>query len=77
LQGNKIVIRSIRKGTVQWNEEDRQRLGAILLSCGYSVKIGRRPVPGQPPGRKSKAMEYIVEAWEDTDEEEELQTNES
>lgn len=64
MHGNKIVIRSIRKGTVQWNEEDRQ-------------KLGRRPVPGQPPGRKSKAMEYIVEAWEDTDEEEELQTNES
>ena len=54
MQGNKIVIRSIRKGTVQWNEEDRQKLGAILLSCGYSVKIGRRPVPGSRPEERAR-----------------------
>ena len=35
------VIRSIRKGSVQWNEEDRLKVATLLLKAGYSVRIGR------------------------------------
>ena len=66
---DKITIRSIRKGSVQWNEEDRQKLGAILLTCGYNVHIGRRQVPGTAGGNRKPIMEYVVEAWEGNDEE--------
>lgn len=39
------VIRSIRKGTAQWNEEDRLKIATLLLKAGYSVRIGRQTVP--------------------------------
>lgn len=62
----KQTIRSIRKGSVQWNEEDRLSLGALLLKCGYTVKFVNRAVPGQE--NKSKGTrEYIVEFWEEND----------
>lgn len=72
---DKIVIRSIRKGSAQWNEEDRRKLGALLLTCGYTVRIGRQPVPGSAAGKRKPVMEYIVEAWEENNEEEKLQEN--
>ena len=72
MQG-KIVIRSIRKGSVQWNEEDWQKLGALLLTCGYTVRIGRQAVPGTGSGKRKPTMEYVIEAWEESDEEEKLQ----
>lgn len=54
------VIRSIRKGTAQWNEEDRLKIATLLLKAGYSVRIGRQLVP---EGKKNQ-MEYTVEYWE-------------
>ena len=64
MQGNKIVIRSIRKGTVQWNEEDRLQIGTLLLKAGYAVRIGRQAIPGQSDKQNAKT-EYTVEFWEE------------
>lgn len=62
--GKKNMIRSIRKGSVQWNEEDRLTLVTLLAKAGYAVMIGRRIVPGQ--SEKSNArQEYVVEYWEE------------
>ena len=61
----KQTIRSIRKGSVQWNEEDRLQLVTLLAKAGYAVKIGRRAVPGQDPEKKNAQMEYTVEFWEE------------
>lgn len=58
----KNVIRSIRKGSAQWNEEDRLKIATLLLKVGYSVKIGRQQI--ESTGSK-KQMEYTVEYWED------------
>lgn len=57
------VIRSIRKGTAQWNEEDRLKIATLLLKAGYSVRIARHKVP---EGKKNQ-MEYTVEYWEESD----------
>ena len=59
----KNVIRSIRKGSAQWSEEDRLQLVSILAKAGYAVKIGRRIVPGTENKSKPQ-MEYTVEYWE-------------
>lgn len=58
------IIRSVRKGSVQWNEEDRIQLLTLLAKAGYCVKIGRQVVPGQPDTKTAKT-EYIVEYWEE------------
>lgn len=63
----KQIIRSIRKGSAQWNEEDRLTLVGILAKAGYSVRIGRQPIQGQNPDKKNPQMEYIVEFWEEND----------
>lgn len=63
----KNIIRSIRKGSVQWNEEDRLKLVTLLAKAGYAVKIGRQTVPGQDPEKKNAQMEYTVEFWEEKD----------
>lgn len=60
----KQVIRSIRKGSAQWNEEDRLAIGTMLLKAGYAVRIGRQETPGQGE-KKNKTMEYTVEFWEE------------
>jgi len=60
------TIRSIRKGSVQWSEEDRLNLATLLVKCGYSVRINRQPVEGSE-GKKNAQMEYTVEYWEDND----------
>lgn len=57
-------IFSIRKGSVQWNEEDRLQLSTLLIKCGYSVRIGRTPVLGTE-GKKNGTMEYFVEYWKE------------
>ena len=62
----KIVIRSIRKGSAQWNEEDRLQLVCLLAKAGYCVRIGRQAAPGQE-GKKNGQMEYTVEFWEEAD----------
>lgn len=57
------IIRSLRKGSVQWNEEDRLQLVSILAKAGYTVKIGRRMVRGTEDKAKPQ-MENTVEYWE-------------
>jgi len=64
MDGKKIVIRSIRKGSAQWSEEDRLQLAALLVKAGYTVRIGR--VTNTTQGKTPRA-EYIVEAWEGAD----------
>lgn len=58
------LIRSIRKGSVQWNEEDRLQLATLLVKCGYTVKLSNRVVPGQAE-RANATKEYVIEFWED------------
>lgn len=57
------IIRSIRKGSAQWSEEDRLQLVSILAKAGYAVKIGKRISPGQE-NKARPQMEYTVEYWE-------------
>lgn len=59
------MIRSIRKGSVQWNEEDRLQIATLLLKCGYIVKITHRTVPEQT-GKSNAQKEYIIEFWEES-----------
>lgn len=60
----KQIIRSIRKGSVQWNEDDRLQIATLLLKCGYAAKISHRKVPEQA-GRNNAQKEYIIEFWEE------------
>lgn len=60
----KQIIRSIRKGSVQWNEDDRLQIATLLLKCGYAAKISHRTVPEQV-GRNNAQKEYIIEFWEE------------
>ena len=55
-------IFSIRKGSSQWNEDDRLQMAAMLVKCGYAVRIGRRPIQGKEG--KNAPCEYFVEYWE-------------
>lgn len=61
---DKQIIRSIRKGSVQWNEEDRLQIATLLLKCGYVAKISHRVVPGQQ-NKANPQKEYVIEYWED------------
>ena len=61
----KHVIRSIRKGTTQWSEEDRLALISILIKAGYTARIGYQPVPGQKSSGGKPKMEYTVECWKE------------
>ncbi len=56
-------IFSIRKGSVQWNEEDRLQLATMLIKCGYTVRIGRQAVQGKE-NNKNAQQEYYVEYTE-------------
>ena len=60
----RLIIRSLRKGSVQWNEEDRLQLAQLLVKAGYAVAIKRRQLSGD---KKNTQFEYTVEAWEDKD----------
>ena len=60
----RLIIRSLRKGSVQWNEDDRLEMAQLLVKAGYAVAIKRRQVPGE---KKTAQFEYTVEAWEDKD----------
>lgn len=57
-------IYSLRKGSVQWNEEDRLALAGMLIKAGYAVRIGRCAVEGQEE-KKNAQQQYFVEYWED------------
>lgn len=60
----KQVIRSIRKGSVQWNEEDRLQIATLLLKCGYTAKITHREASDKS-GKKTAQKEYVIEFWEE------------
>lgn len=62
-------IYSIRKGSVQWNEEDRLKLAGLLVKTGYAVRIGRGKVQGTETSKNVK-YEYFVEYWEGDEESE-------
>lgn len=59
----KSIIRSIRKGSVQWNEEDRLKMATLLIKAGYAVRLNRYPIPGKTG--KTQQMEYVIEYWEE------------
>lgn len=58
----KQMVRSIRKGSVQWNEEDRLSLATLLIKCGYAVKISHIAMQTE---KKNGQKEYVVEFWEE------------
>lgn len=58
------IIRSIRKGSVQWSEEDRLKIATLLLKAGYVVRLNRQPILGKSQGSKVQ-MEYVIEYWEE------------
>ena len=64
------IIRSIRKGSVQWNEDDRLQLATLLLKCGYAVKVTHQTIPEQV-GKSKAQKEYVIEYWEETNNENE------
>lgn len=59
----KQIIRSIRKGSVQWNEEDRLQMVSMLAKAGYAVQIARREIP-DGENRKTTQYEYVIEFGE-------------
>lgn len=60
----KQIIRSIRKGSVQWNEEDRLQMVSMLAKAGYAVQIARSsPIPSSET-RKTTQYEYVIEYGE-------------
>lgn len=59
-------IYSIRKGSVQWNEDDRLALCSLLIKAGYAARIGRAAIPGTED-RKNAQYEYFVEYWKEAD----------
>lgn len=66
--GGRNRIYSLRKGSVQWNEEDRLQLIGLLAKAGYSVRIGRSAVRGKE-NKQNAQMEYFVEYWEERESE--------
>lgn len=52
-------IKSIRKGSAKWNEEDRLAIATLLIKAGYTVKIDYRTVPGDE-GKAKPKKEYVV-----------------
>lgn len=58
------IIRSIRKGSVQWNEDDRLAVATLLIKCGYSARITHRTIPGTED-KKNAQKEYVIEYWEE------------
>lgn len=59
----KQIIRSIRKGSVQWNEEDRLQMVSMLAKAGYAVQIVRKEIPISET-RKTTQYEYVIEYGE-------------
>ena len=56
----KQSIRSIRKGSVQWNEEDRLQMVSMLAKAGYAVQIVRKEVPGGENRKSSVHTRYNI-----------------
>lgn len=59
----KQIIRSIRKGTAQWNEEDRLQMVSMLAKAGYAVRLVRKELPAAE-GNKRPQYEYVIEYGE-------------
>lgn len=59
----KQTIRSIRKGSVQWNEEDRLQMVSMLAKAGYAVQVVRKEIPAGE-NRKTVQYEYVIEFGE-------------
>lgn len=59
----KQIIRSIRKDSVQWNEEDRLQMVSMLAKAGYAVQIVRKEIPSSET-RKTTQYEYVIEYGE-------------
>lgn len=59
----KQIIRSIRKSSVQWNEEDRLQMVSMLAKAGYAVQVVRKEVPAGET-RKTTQYEYVIEYGE-------------
>ena len=59
----KQIIRSIRKGSVQWNEEDRLQMVSMLAKAGSAVQIVRKEIPSSET-RKTTQYEYVIEYGE-------------
>lgn len=59
----KQIIRSIRKGSVQWNEEDRLQMVSMLAKAGYAVRIVRKEILSSET-RKTTQYEYVIEYGE-------------
>lgn len=59
------VIRSIRKGSAQWNEEDRLKVATLLLKAGYSARIGRIVTDTGSKSSSRGKTEYVIEYWEE------------
>lgn len=59
----KQTIKSIRKGSVQWNEEDRLQMVSMLAKAGYAVQIVRKEIPAGE-SRKIVQYEYVIEFGE-------------
>ena len=59
----KQTIKSIRKGSVQWNEEDRLQMVSMLAKAGYAVQIVRKESPAGE-SRKTVQYEYVIEFGE-------------
>lgn len=59
----KQIIRSIRKGSVQWNEEDRLQMVSMLAKAGYAVRIVRKEIPSSET-RKTTQYKYVIEYGE-------------
>lgn len=57
-------IYSRRKGSVQWNEDDRMQLCSLLVKAGYAVRIWRAAVKGKE-NKQNAQMEYFIEYWEE------------
>ena len=53
----KQSIRSIRKGSVQWNEEDRLQMVSMLAKAGNKQVVNTID-------RKSAQYEYVIEYGE-------------
>ena len=51
-------IRRIRKGSVKLNEEDRLKIGELLLKAGYTVKIDYQPIPGSTKNQKEHVIVF-------------------
>lgn len=56
----KQIIRSIRKGSVQWN---RLQMVSMLAKAGYAVQIVRKEIPSSET-RKTTQYEYVIEYGE-------------